>query len=248
MRKVGVPKKGELVVCIPKDISPFSITCSILEYPEYTGIININEVYVRWIEDIREYVKIGQIQIAKVLSVDENKKLLTLSLKRVSEEEKKKKREELKLENKYEKILELAAKQLGKTLEDAYAEFGDKILENFGSLSNFFINHKNEMERFIPKEWIDTIRKFLEEREEKTYEIAYVIRISTFKPDGLKIIKDFFKSFEEKGIEVKYLGSGKYLVRKLSKNPKKDEKQLISLIESGKSLFEIFEYKKHEKA
>jgi len=247
MRKIGIPKKGELVVCIPKDISQFSITCSILEYPEFTGIINVNEVYVRWIEDIREYVKIGKTYIAKILDVDKEKKILTLSLKRVTEEEEKRKREELKIENKYEKILELAAKKLGKTLDDAYKEFGNEILKNFGSLSNFFINHSKDLEKFIPKEWLNLIKEFLEKKEEKLYEISYLLKISSFKSEGLLLIKDFFKKFEEKNIEVKYLGSGKYLVKKISKNPKKDEKMLIKLIESGKEVFDIFEYQKHEK-
>lgn len=247
MRKIGDPKENELVICIPKDISPYSITCNILEYPEYTGIININEVYIRWIEDIREYVKINKTYVAKVLQIDKNKKIVTLSLKRVKEEEEKKKREELRLENRYEKILELAAKKLGKTLEDAYKEFGYEILKNFDSLSNFFINHKDKIEKFIPKEWIEVIKELLEKKEEKVYEISYIVKASTFKTNGLEIIKNYFLNFENKNIEVKYLGSGKYLVRKISKNPKKDEKELIKLIEEGKNFFEVFEYKKHEK-
>lgn len=247
MKKIGIPKENELVICIPKDISPFSITCSILEYPEFTGIININEVYTRWIEDIREYVKIGKIYVAKVLKVDSEKKILVLSLKRVKEEEEKRKREELKLENKYEKLLELVAKELGKTLEDAYKEFADKILKDFGSLHEFFINHKDKLEKYIPEKWLEKIKEYLEKKEEKTYEIEYVIKVSTFKKDGLNLIKNFFEEFENKKIEVKYLGSGKYLVRKITKNPKKDEKNLINLIESGKNIFEVFEYKKHEK-
>ncbi|MEM5828520.1 MAG: hypothetical protein QW197_03425 [Candidatus Aenigmatarchaeota archaeon] len=247
MKKIGVPKENELVICIPKDISPFSITCSILEYPDFTGIININEVYTRWIEDIREYVKIGKIYVAKVLKVDKDKKILTLSLKRVKEDEEKKKREELKLENKYEKLLELVAKELGKTLEDAYKEFGDKILEEFGSLHEFFINHRDKLEKYIPEKWLEKIKEYLEKKEEKIYEITYLLKVSTFKRDGLSLIKKFFEEFENKKIEVKYLGAGKYLVKKITKNPKKDEKNLINLIESGKSLFEVFEYKKYEK-
>lgn len=247
MRKIGLPKENEIVICIPKEISPFSITCNILEYPEFTGIININEVYTRWIEDIREYVKIGKIYVAKVLEVDVEKKIIILSPKRVKEEEKKRKMEELKSENRFEKILELAAKKLGKTLEDAYKEFGYKILENFDSLSNFFLNHQDKLNLFVPEKWRNMILEFIEKKKEKVYEISYILRISTFQNNGIKKIKDFFLNFENKEIGVRYLGSGKYLIRKISKNPKKDEKEILKLIEAGRNLFEIFEYKKHEK-
>ncbi|MEM0243288.1 MAG: S1 RNA-binding domain-containing protein [Candidatus Aenigmatarchaeota archaeon] len=247
MRRFGAPKKNELVICIPKDISPFSITCSILEYSEFTGIININEVYTRWIEDIREYVKIGKTYIAKVLDVDEAKKIAILSLKRVKKDEEEKKKEELRLEKKYEKILELAAKKLGKTLEDAYKEFGYKILENFETLYNFFINHRDKLSEYIPKEWLEIMQDFLDKKEEKNYEITYIIKISTFQKEGVNKIKEFFSQFEKNGIKITYLGAGKFLAKKNSKNPKKDEKMMLNLIESGKEIFEVYEYKKREK-
>ncbi len=249
VKKVGIPKEDEIVLCVVKEITPFSAQCELLEYKDFVGSIFVNEVYSGLVNDIRDFVKENQIYVAKVIKVDAEKKFVDLSLKRVKEFEKKQKLEEYKIERKFEKILELSAKELNKTLEDAYKEFGDKILEKYGSLKNFFENatENENLLKIIPENWREKIKKYLESlKKEKEFEIKYVIKIQTLEKNGLEKIKEKLKEFENKKIEITYLGGAKYLAKIKTKNPKEDEKKLIKLINSLEKEFEIFEYWKKE--
>ena len=247
VKKLGSPKEDENVLCVVKEITPFSALCELIEYKDFSGIIPVTEVYSGLVNDIREFVKLNNLYVAKVIRVDKEKKIVELILKRVKEKEKKEKIEEYKKEKKYENILSLAAKELGKNLEDAYSEFGNKILEKYGSLTNFFENLTEEKIKEIPKNWREKIEKLIEKlKKEKEVEIKYILKVQTLDKNGLEKIKNELKIFEDNDIEIKYIGGGKYLIKKISKNPKNDDKKILSLISNIKDKFEIFEYEKHE--
>lgn len=49
----------------------------------YKGLIHISEINGKFIRDINEYFKIGDVLFAKILGIDEEKKQLKLTLKNI---------------------------------------------------------------------------------------------------------------------------------------------------------------------
>ena len=61
----------------------------------YTGMIHISEVSNKYIEDLNNIFKIGDLIRVKVLSIDENKLQVKLSIKKIGKQTKRKGIEEM---------------------------------------------------------------------------------------------------------------------------------------------------------
>jgi translation initiation factor 2 subunit 1 len=70
---------------------PHGAYCELVEY-KADAYLPIGEVASGWIKNIREFIKEGQKDVAKVVFVDQNKRALDISLKKVTAKEKKDKR------------------------------------------------------------------------------------------------------------------------------------------------------------
>jgi len=80
VKKKGLPNIQELVVVKITEVTQFAAWCDLLEY-EARGMIPISEAAGKWIFDVSEVVKEGEIRVAKVIKVEEDKNLVHLSLK-----------------------------------------------------------------------------------------------------------------------------------------------------------------------
>jgi translation initiation factor 2 subunit 1 len=237
VRRRGLPENGELVVCTVKKASPFAAWVTLDEYPEAEGMIHISEAVGKWIYDIREYVKVNKQYVAKVIRIDNQKKFVYLSLKRVSERDEKEKFNEYRKEERAEKILEQAAKSIGKNLDQAYEEVGFLIQEKFGMLYDFFEKirkSEKEVEKLnISEDWkkalIETAKKSI---KEKITTIKAELELKSFAKDGIKRIKSLLCELETKGFEIYYISAPKYRIELKTTEPKKAEKDLIKTLES----------------
>ena len=128
MRKPGNPSYGELVICKITKIHPNSAFAELIEY-EKNGMIHVSEVALKWVRDIREFLKENQYIVCRVMKVEGDN--IFLSVKRVRREDSERKLNEFKRENKTEKMLELAGKNMGKNLEQVYDEVGHRLQEEF---------------------------------------------------------------------------------------------------------------------
>jgi translation initiation factor 2 subunit 1 len=251
VKKKGLPNIQELVVVKITEVTQFAAWCDLLEY-EARGIIPISEAAGKWIFDVSEVVKEGEIRVAKVIKVEEDKNLVHLSLKRVSKMDEKEKMNEFRKEERGEKLLELAAKNLGKSLQQAYEEVGYLLQEKFGSLYDAIINIKKNYSKLekmkIPKEWIDAIVNVVEKSiREKEVEIKFEIEVRSLEPNGVEIIKEVLKEVEEKtGGIVKYLSAPTYRLEVKTTNPKKDEKKVLTALEKIKSKYDNFSFRRVE--
>jgi len=251
VKKKGLPNIQELVVVKITEVTQFAAWCDLLEY-EARGIIPISEAAGKWIFDVSEVVKEGEIRVAKVIKVEEDKNLVHLSLKRVSKMDEKEKMNEFRKEERGEKLLELAAKNLGKSLQQAYEEVGYLLQEKFGSLYDAIINIKKNYSKLekmkIPKEWIDAIVNVVEKSiREKEVEIKFELEVRSLEPNGVEIIKGVLKEVEEKtGGIVKYLSAPTYRLEVKTTNPKKDEKKVLTALEKIKSKYDNFSFRRVE--
>ena len=135
MKKTGLPEWNELVVCKITSLHPNSVDVLMIQYNKM-GMVHVSEVAKRWVRDIREFLKVGQYLVCRVMKVDGE--TVHLSIKRVHRSESDSKLSEFKRERKAEKLLELAGKSINKTLEQSYDEVGHELQEEFGSLTKAF--------------------------------------------------------------------------------------------------------------
>lgn len=234
VKRKGLPEWGELIICTTKRIGPFAAWCSLEEYPDLEGMIHISEVAGKWVRDIRKFVKPNKQYVARVIKVDKGKNLIGLSLKRVSRQDEREKWNEYRKEQRAEKILEQATKELNKSLEQAYDEIGFLLQEKFGGLFEAFEKIRKSPEILaklnIAKEWCDVLTATIQKSfVEKEVVLKAEIELRSYANDGVERIKNLLGELKEKSnAEIKYISAPKYRVELKTKNPKQDKKSLMS--------------------
>ncbi len=241
VRRRGLPEINELVVVKVYKVTQFAAWCKLEEYPELEGIIPISEAAGKWIFDVREVVKEGKQYVAKVIRIDEKDKIVKLSLKRVSKRDEKEKLNLFRKELRAEKILELIAESLGKSLDEAYENIGFLLQEKFGEmydgLERIFREPKILDKLKIKKEWKDALLKVLKKTfREKWIELKVNLQLYSLEGDGICRVKKVLESLSKKGLEVKYISPPRYLLKLKTTNPKKDEKKLLQILKKTEKL------------
>ena len=131
------PEKGEYVLVRITDIVPYGAFCELVEYPDYRGFIHISEISTSWVKNIRQHVKEGQLRVAKVLNVSPSKKMVDLSLKRVSGAIEKRKLEEMRRKKRGRGLLSAAARLAAKPQEEI-DKVAEVLEEHFGDVLSAF--------------------------------------------------------------------------------------------------------------
>ena len=216
-KKQDFPEEGDLVLCTVTSVQFHSVFVDLDEYGK-SGLIHISEVAPGRIRNIRDFVKEGKKVVCKALRINQEKGYIDLSLRRVNESEKRRKIESIKREQNAEKIIEIAAGKIGIKTEELYKEISDKIIKNYASLHDFFEQASKDdsvLESLeIDKKRLKIIDEIIKLRiKPAEVEISGKLKITTYAPNGIDIIKDSLKKAEEsaKGkISINYLGSGLY--------------------------------------
>ncbi len=104
LKREGFPEEDELVLCTVTNIFHHGVFVNVEEYGK-GGMIHISEVSPGRIRNIRDFVREGKKVVCKVLRVNEEKGYIDLSLRRVNERQRKEKINEIKQEQKAEKII-----------------------------------------------------------------------------------------------------------------------------------------------
>lgn len=238
-KKQGFPEEGELVLCTVTSVQYHSVFVELDEYGK-NGMIHISEVSPGRIRNIRDFVKEGKKIVCKVLRINEEKGYIDLSLRRVNESEKRRKIDGIKREQNAEKIVEIAAGKIGVKTEELYKEVSGKI-KNFASLNDFFEKAAQEEGLLestdIDKKSLKVLEETIKQRIKPTeVEIIGKLKITTYAPNGIEIIKDSLKKAEDaaKGkISINYLGSGSYRFMVKAPDYKEAEKLMKNATESA---------------
>jgi len=243
-RREEFPEKRELVIGTVKNVNPYSVFISLDEYPGKVGMVHISEVAKKWIKDIRNWAKKGEKVVCLVMDVDKSRDHITLSIKRLSAQDKNRRMQSWKRDDKGEKLLKVLAKDKNMDIDQAYKEIGFDIQENFKDmLEAFELALKKGPDylerRGISEEWAKEIQKIANERIKiKNIKVSKNIEIKTYDPDGIEKIKKVFKEIIKKyGVEFKYISAPKYSISLTTKDPKEGEKTLNQAIEEIKEKF-----------
>jgi len=231
LKKKDFPEEDELVLCTVTNTFHHGVFVNVDEYGK-SGMIHISEVSPGRIRNIRDFVKEGKKVVCKVLRVNLEKGHIDLSLRRVNERQKKEKINEIKQEQKAEKILEFAAKKLNKDPKKLYEELSSKIFEKYDLLHLCFEDVVKENitleELGIDKKVSELLTGFVKERMKPAEVfVSGELRLKSYSPKGVEIIKDALsKALDGDKIILLYEGAGKYQI-KAKANEYKDAEELL---------------------
>ncbi|MCD6428947.1 MAG: translation initiation factor IF-2 subunit alpha [Desulfurococcales archaeon] len=242
-KRTPLPRVGELVIGTVKKVFDYGAYLTLNEYNDKEAYLPWSEVSSKWVRDIRDFVREGQRVVVKVIRVDRRKGHVDVSLKRVNPSEQKRKLLEWKRAQRAEKILEIVAKKIGRSLDDAYNEVGWKLEDYYGEIyagleEASYRGADALKEAGVSDEWIkpllEEVRKHIKIKRVKIQGIIYLL---TLAPNGVerikKVLTEPLGNLELNGdtkIKVYTIGAPKYRVEVTSTDYKKAEKVLQSYI------------------
>jgi len=219
-RFADFPEEGELVVCTVQNVKNFGAFVTLDEYGNKEGFVHVRDVATGWVKYIRDYIREGQKVVCKVLGVDASKGHIDLSLKSVNEHQRREKIQQWKNETKAEKLLEIVAERLGKTIEACYDEFGMGLIDSFGTLYAAFeqcaANENALEENEFKGSWTKIFVEVARENVTPPFvQISGILELKCPAPDGVdKIRQAILTGMEgtEDRIKVQYVGAPRYRV------------------------------------
>jgi translation initiation factor 2 subunit 1 len=210
------PAERDLVVGTVHKVLNYGAFAHLDEYPGKEEFIHISEVSAGWVKNIRDYVRENQKIVARVLRVNPRKGHVDVSLKRIREDQRTRKIQQWKIEQKAEKLLEFAAKSLGKDLDAGYDEVGYAIMEEFGDLYGAFEAAAEEgtdvlVERGVDETWANAITEVAKKNiSPPEVQINGYINLTSYAPNGVEIIRDALGSIKDENLSVQCVGAPKY--------------------------------------
>jgi translation initiation factor 2 subunit 1 len=244
MLKKDYPDEGELIVGTVIKVQNFGAFISLDEYPEKEGFIHIAEIATGWVKRIRNHIKEKQKVVCKVMHVDQAKNHIDLSLKRVNEHQKRDKIQEWKNSQKSKKLIEMVAKQIGKTVEQCYKDFGNDLIKKYGTLYAAFEESAYDIDTLKKDGFQGDWLKDFEEIAKTNISIPYVdikgyISVTSWLPDGVSHIKNVLieaekSEYEDVEIKIKYIGAPQYIISIKAPDYKIAEEEMKKAVEKIK--------------
>ncbi len=249
-KREPLPNENELVICTISRVFSHGAFAKLDEYNGREGFIHISEIASTWIKNIRDFVKEGQKTVAKVLNVDRKKGYVDLSLRRVTDAQRKNKMQEWKRAQKAEKLLELMAKEVGKSLDEAYEEVGFKLEEKYGEIYSGFEEITIEGEKAlegldIPSEWKEPLIRIVRDNVEiPLVKIRGFLDLRSHLPNGVEVIKKALikareytkKKYKDIELEIRYAGSPRFMINVAAADYKTAEEALRFCAEKAISI------------
>ncbi len=238
-----MPSVGDLVIGTVKKIFDYGAYLSLDEYGGHEAYLPWSEVSSKWVKDIRDFLREGQKVVVKVIRVDRRRGHVDVSLKRVNATEQRRKMLEFKRAQRAEKMLEIVAKKLGKTLDEAYDKVGWRLEDYYGEIfygmeEAAYRGEEALREAGVPEEWIsplmEEIRKHIKIKKVK---IRGIVTLMSTAPDGIERIRSAFLKPLKKintpadtKVRVYTIGAPRYRVEVVSTDYKKAERILAEYI------------------
>ncbi|MEB3779623.1 MAG: translation initiation factor IF-2 subunit alpha [Desulfurococcales archaeon] len=246
-----LPNVGELVVGTIEEVHDFGAYLSLDDYGGIRAFLPWSEVASKMVRDIRQILKEGQKIVVKVIRVYKNRGQVDVSLKRVMDGEKRRKMMWFKRTLKATTIIEMVAKQIGKSVDDAYREVIWPLEDTYGEvmagLEQAAIYGEEALkDAGIPDEWIkplmDAVRTHIEVRRVK---ISGIITLRSRAGDGVHKIRKVLVEAREAAkiddsvdVRIYTVGAPRYRIDLQGHDYKILEKALSRAVEKSRKLAE----------
>ncbi len=236
--KKELPDETELVLCTVTKIYPHSVFVTIDDYDNKQGMIHISEIAPGRIRNIHDYVKMGKKIVCKVLQINRERGHIDLSLRRVSEGQKREKAEQIKKEQKAQKIVEFVADKLKIDKVALYEDMQKKLPEIYGTLHDVFeefITDETTLRGFnLQKNIYDLLAETIRQRiKPPEVMIEGEIKLKSYAPNGLDVIKKILAGAAKTSdtMKLRYKGGGSYSMDIKDSNFKDAEKTMANASE-----------------
>ncbi len=248
------PKEGEFIVSKVTEIEKQYVYVDLIDYAGLDsdklarGMIHISEISSRWIKNIRNFVRVGQRMVLRVLGVDQYKGHVDLSLRRVSSGQKESRMKEWKYALKFENLLQFLTESDGivLTLDQAYDLIGFPVLDLGDSYQEAVEELKENGEEIlsninnISDDIRNTLLKIIDDNVKiSTVTISGKIKLSFNSENGIDLIKNslleglnVIKSTETRNINISYIAAPFYRLEIVSKDYLDAEDILSDVLET----------------
>ena len=237
--KTKFPKEGEFVVGKVNDIHQQYVYVDLIDYEGLEtddvakGMIHISEISSRWIKNIRNFVRVGQRIVLRVVRVDPSKGHIDLSLRRVNSAQREARMKEWKYALKYENLLQFLTDATDLDLDSAYDLIGFPILDFFNSYQETIEELKENGKEILDEmdnvsgEIKDVFLQIIKENVKiSTINIIGQIKLSYNDKNGIDLIKESLKEAmqviknprETRKLNITYLAAPFYRLEITSKD------------------------------
>ncbi|MFT4868327.1 MAG: translation initiation factor 2 subunit 1 [Candidatus Nanohaloarchaea archaeon] len=212
------PDVGDFVVITITDVDKNSAYADLDEYKDVSGLIHISEVSRSWVQDVGKEIEEGEKTVAQVIENDDD--TVSLSLKRVNENQKRDAMSRWNKEKKADSFVEELADELDISKDDAWEEVGFELQKEFGSAFHGFeiaVGKEDKLLEMFDEETVEAIKDVAKENINlKQAKLEGEIELEFHQGDGVDRIKDTFEDVE--AVEVKYVSAPKYAITAWGRN------------------------------
>jgi translation initiation factor 2 subunit 1 len=200
------PERRELVLATVKKVTDYGAYVTLEEFGHKEGFLHRSEISTSWIRNIRNHVREGQKLVLKVLRIDEKKKHIDLSRKRVNKRERKEKLHSFKRERKAEAFLRIMAEKLNLSVKEVTEKAMVPMEEAYGDVYSALEEASRKgvealTKSGVPSNIAQTLAELAEERiRAPQVEIKGVLQLTTTKPDGVDIIRKALQAAQRSSI------------------------------------------------
>ena len=234
-----VPEEGEYVIGRVVEVKDFGATLNLLEFTDRQAFVHISEVASGWVKYIRDFIREGQMVVAKVTKVKKGSKIIDASVRQVSGHRKKEKIRAWKNEQRASKLLELVARNIKADYDVLREEIREDLINEYETLYRAFEESVINSEDFENKwkgSWVsEFIKVGFENVTPPFVTIRGMFSLTSEKEDGVEGIKASLMApqavHDDTKITITSDGAPNYRILVKAPNYKQAEEELKSSVD-----------------
>jgi translation initiation factor 2 subunit 1 len=242
MKGESYPEKGELIIGTVNNIFNQGAFIDLDEYPGRQGMLHITEISLKWVRNIRDYVKEGQKVVLIVLRTDASRGHIDLSLRRVNDSQRKGKLQTVKQKQRAHKLVEIFAGEVAqdmekvlKTLNTAFEDYETLYLGLEEMAGDHSIADGLKIQDKWKKPLLDLVEKSI---KPPVVDITGYVELQSYEPDGVETVKKALKEIKKHKprncqLRLTYVSAPIYRINASSGDYKSAEKAMKKAVEQG---------------
>jgi translation initiation factor 2 subunit 1 len=243
MSRDEYPEKGELVLGTVKSIFRQGAFIELEEYDNKRGMLHLSEISLKWVRNIRDYVKEGQKVVLLVLRTDPSRGHIDLSLRRVSDSARKKKLQEVKQRQRASKLLEVLASELKVKPATVNKKVGKVLEKKYGSVYTGLETISSDPgvadSLGLDDKWRNTLVELVSKSIKSPFiEITGYVELRSYESEGVDILKNALKEISKHRpkdceITLSYISAPLYSIKVKAPDYKTAERAMKTATEQG---------------
>jgi len=207
------PDEGDMVVVTISDVDTNSAYANLDEYKDLSGLVHISEASRSWVEDLTKEIDEGEKTVAQVIDVDDDS--ITLSLKRVNDNQKREAMSRWNKEQKAEKFVTDLSEMLEIGEDELYEEVVFPMQREVGSAFHGFeisTAQEDRLKEFLDDDVVEAVQEVARNNIDlKQEKFEGEIELEFTSANGIEKLRNCFEDLGE-GVEVKYVSAPNYSI------------------------------------